>query len=138
MAQYYLDTSIWRDYYENRTDNLRPLGEWALELFKMIRDNKDKIICSDIVISELSNYFSKEEVKKILQIAQDKNLLEMKESQPEQVQEAMKLSRALNIPRGDCLHAILARDNKAILVARDNHFEQLRTIVDIKKPEELI
>lgn len=27
--RFYLDACIWGDYWENRSDNFRPLGEWA-------------------------------------------------------------------------------------------------------------
>ena len=37
----------------------------------------------------------------------------------------------------DILHAVLARDNKAVLVTRDFHFETLQDIVEIKAPEEI-
>lgn len=30
--KYYLDACIWRDYFENREDRFRPLGEWAFRL----------------------------------------------------------------------------------------------------------
>ena len=38
--RFYLDTCIWRDYYENRSDNFRPLGEWALFLINKINQAK--------------------------------------------------------------------------------------------------
>jgi len=37
------------------------------------------------------------------------------------------------MPVKDALHAILARDNKAILVTRDKHFYDLADKVEIKK-----
>ena len=36
---YYVDSAIWRDLHENRTDKFRPLGEWAFELFRKILFN---------------------------------------------------------------------------------------------------
>jgi len=33
-----------------------------------------------------------------------------------------------NVPRGDALHAIIARDHKLILITRDNHFKKLEDI----------
>ena len=52
--RFYLDSSIWRDYYENRKDKFRPLGEWALRLIKNIIENKNYILYSDFVIKELN------------------------------------------------------------------------------------
>ncbi|MBN1376781.1 PIN domain-containing protein [Candidatus Woesearchaeota archaeon] len=51
---------------------------------------------------------------------------------------SLKISRKINIPKNDVLHAILARDNNAILVTRDKHFYKLAEKIIVKKPEELI
>jgi len=42
------------------------------------------------------------------------------------------------VPFFDALHAVLARDNKAIMVTRDKHFDELLDITKYKKPEEII
>lgn len=60
------------------------------------------------------------------------------ETNENQAKEAFKLKIKLNIPFGDALHAILARDNKATLISRDKHFYELTKEVNIKKPEDLI
>lgn len=139
MAErYYIDTSIWRDLHEGRKDRFRDLGEWAFQMFKKIRQNKDKIIYSDLVIEELSIAFDKQEIGRIFRLASEEGVLERIEIKEQQAQEAAKLRRQLNVPFGDALHAVLARDSKAILIARDHHFEELTTIATIKKPEELI
>jgi len=138
MAKYYVDTSIWRDLHENRRDNLRPLGEWAFEMFRMIRINKDTVLYSDSVMEELLRYYTQAEANDILHISADYEILQRINTTDEQIKEAVVLSRTLKIPSGDCLHAVLARDAKAVMVTRDAHFEQLRFIADVKKPEELI
>lgn len=56
----------------------------------------------------------------------------------EQREEAKRISEERNIPRGDALHAIIARDSKLILVTRDNHFKKLEDISKYYKPENLI
>ena len=38
--KYYIDSNIWRDYFENRSDRFRPLGDWALMFFKEIIINE--------------------------------------------------------------------------------------------------
>lgn len=139
MAEkYYLDAAIWRDFHENREDKFGPLGEWAFDLFRKIRETKSKALYSDLVVDELSKDFNQDEIKEIFKIMSDENLLEKVEMKKEQFQEAARLKRELKIPFGDCLHAIIARDNDAIMVTRDQHFELLQDIVDVKKPEELI
>lgn len=139
MAErYYIDTSIWRDFYENRRDRFRPLGEWAFEMFRKIIREKGEILYTKLVIEELSEKFNANEINKILQIAKDSGALIYVETSHEQAKEALILSRELKIPKGDCLHAIVARDNCAVMVARDRHFDELRHIVEVKKPEELL
>ena len=140
MAQkYYIDTSIWRDYNENRSDRFRPLGEWAFALFRHIKENKELALYSDLVLDELKIRYSEKEVNEIFKILSDEGLLKkVDDPTKEQVKEAKKKSKELKIPFADALHAILARDNKSILVSRDIHFHELQKIVKIKKPEDII
>ncbi len=138
MKKYYLDTSIWRDYYENRSDRFRPLGEWALELINVIIENKDFILYSDFIVKELKIKYSEEEVNKIFEVIYKKDLLLKVIISNSQVKEAAILCKRRSVAFGDALHAILARDNKAVMVTRDNHFFELVDISEIKKPEDLI
>ena len=136
--KFYLDSAIWRDYYENRSDNLRPLGEWALKLINMIIETEDLIIYSDIIIKELKIKYCEEEVSKILSIVNKINLLLKTEILELQIKEAAVLCKKRKVAFGDALHAILARDNNAVMVTRDKHFLELTDICEIKKPEDLI
>lgn len=138
MAKYYLDASIWRDYYENRADKFRPLGDWAFALLSKLIENGDFILISDFVIEELKIKYSEQEITCIFGIIQRENLLIKIRINNSQAREAAKLCRERKVAFGDALHAVLARDNRAIMVTRDKHFEQLLDIADIRKPEELI
>ncbi len=55
-----------------------------------------------------------------------------------QIKEAITISKQRKIAFGDALHTILARDNNAMMITRDEHFLDLNDLVMIKKPEELI
>lgn len=55
-----------------------------------------------------------------------------------QAKEAAILCKQRKVAFGDALHAILARDNNAIMVTRDKHFLGLADIAEVKKPEDLI
>ncbi len=139
MAEkYYFDTSIWRDYYENRSDSMRPLGEFALQLIKRIIEAGDFILYSDAVIEELQIRYSDEDIIKIFEIANYKGILLKVDSSVFQKREAAKLCNYKGMPFGDALHAVLARDNGAVIVARDRHFLELIDIVEVRKPEDLI
>ncbi len=134
MARYYIDTCIWRDYLENREDRFRPLGQWALFLFQMIEKNNEKILYSELVIRELCLEHKHEKVIASLQ-AFSPILVSITDKQ---LQEAEILGRVRKVGGADALHAILARDNNAILVTRDAHYIDMTDIATIKKPEDLI
>lgn len=138
LARYYIDTSIWRDLFENRKDRFRPLGEWAFELFRKIIREKSIVLYSNVVVEELLSYHTKEDIERIFSIVEAKGLLEIVPVSKEQKREAYILKNQLNIPFNDCLQAVIARDNMAVMVTRDHHFELLSDIVESKKPEELL
>lgn len=135
--KYYIDACIWRDFHENRTDKFRPLGEWAFNLFRMIGETQGKVLYSDLVVEELSIAYGANEIREIFKIIEQEGLLEKAEVKKEQFQEAARLKREKKLPFADLLHAIIARDNGAIMVTRDTHFEEFENIVIIKKPEDL-
>ena len=138
MMKYYIDTSIWRDYYENRADRFRPLGEWAFELFKKIKQLKDMVLFSTLTIEELSKDFDEGAISKIFRSVKEAGCLGRVEISQEQRMRAAILRRETGAHFSDALHAIVAADNGAIMVTRDAHFNFLRHIVEVKKPEELI
>jgi len=86
----------------------------------------------------LKGKYNEEEIISILSIFHHLNLLIKADISNEQVKEAAVLCKKINVSFGDALHAILARDTKAIMVTRDKHFLRLRDISDIKKPEDLL
>jgi predicted nucleic acid-binding protein len=133
--KYYLDACIWIDYFENRSDRLRPLGDWAFSLIKKIIDENGLIIFSDLVFEELCALYSQEAIVSMLSICPEDTLIRITASY-RQINEAKVLSRKLRTPLKDTLHAVLARDNDAILITRDKHFTEL--FGKVSKPEELI
>jgi predicted nucleic acid-binding protein len=134
--KYYIDTSIWRDLHEDRKDRFRPLGDWAFELFRKIRENNEIVVFSDLIVDELSKDYDTGTIRNIFTIASGN--LEKAKITKHQVIEAKNQRKLFSVPFGDILHSIIARDNNAIIVTRDHHFEELQHIVDVKKPEELI
>ena len=54
-----------------------------------------------------------------------------------QIITAREIKSELNIPFGDALHAIVAKDNDAILITRDKHFLEI-DFIECYKPEDLI
>ncbi|MBS3110269.1 PIN domain-containing protein [Candidatus Woesearchaeota archaeon] len=60
------------------------------------------------------------------------------ESTEKQTGKAKDLSSKRKVPKADALHAVLARDNKAVLVTLDKHFKKLSDISKPKRPQDLI
>jgi len=81
--------------------------------------------------------YSNEEINNILSIAKPNNIKHI-HIYREHVEEARKLARQRDVPNKDALHAILCRDNHLQLITRDLHFEKLRDITMIGKPEDFI
>ncbi len=132
--RFYVDTSVWRDYFEDRSDGVRPLGEFAFQFLKKCEKNESVVLYSEAVISEFERFpeFIKEfqdsfRVSIAIVLVSEK-----------QVAESEAIANKKAVPFGDALHAVLARDNNAMLVSRDRHFEELQEIVECCVPEKVI
>ncbi len=131
---YYLDTSIWLDYYLEREEN----GKNALKLILKIINDKSVIIFSNFVKVELKHIgLSKTEINSLLQIIKPDHIRRVQVTN-NQIQESKKLAQLRGVPLGDAIHAILARDHEAQFVSRDKDFERLKDITLTKKPEDLL
>lgn len=137
VEKYYLDTCIWIDYLENRSDKFRPLGEWAFGLIKKIIKNEDLFLITEKTIEELENVIGQEETERMISTIPPQLKINII-SKYSQKMKAKHLKERFNIPFGDALHIIIAEENKAIFVTRDEHFQDFSNYFEIKKPEELI
>ena len=135
--KYYFDTSIWLDFLEKRDEPNMPKSEWALKLVDNITNNNDTIILSDNNILELENIgYLRYEIEDLLSSL--KYFIKYVESNSKQIGKAKDLSQKRNVPKRDALHALIARDNQAILVTLDSHFNELRDICRPYRTNELI
>ena len=133
MNIYNLDTSVLLDYYEKRGKN----GEDALNLILRIIQEDSKIILSDLHINEFKNLgYNLNQINDIFSIAKPNNILRV-HLHKAQLAEAHKIALEKEVPKKDALHAILARDNFAIMVSKDRHFGKLKHLTETKKPEEV-
>lgn len=135
--RFYIDTSIWMDLLEDRIGyNNEPLGDFALRLFSIIKIKNYKLVISDLLIKELESNYSIEQINSM--ILPFKNITEKIRFTKEQYNEAKAIGKSRNIPPGDVLHAILARDSDLILITRDKHFKELLDICKHYRPEDII
>lgn len=134
--KFYVDTSIWRDYFEDRKDNMKPLGEFAFQFLKKCLEERHEIIVSNQVIKELLSYYSIEKIEHtFLSFKEQIIFIENTESQIDEARKFLIKSNK-SFPIGDILHSIIARDNNAILISRDYHFKEIN-IVECMAPEEI-
>ncbi|MCK4589525.1 MAG: PIN domain-containing protein [Nanoarchaeota archaeon] len=102
----YVDANIFIDYLRQRTDGLRPLGEFAFQFFSDGWNCKFKLIISDWLLTELEKHLSKDEIEFVLKDFKDKEKIILVKS----TREDKTKSKNYAHPE-DALHAILA--NKA-------------------------
>lgn len=138
MTRYYIDTNIWIDYWEDRSDGIRPLGEFAFQFFKKVVQRGDMIYYSSFTLKELRTRLSYEAIEKhLFKQFRDSGILKYAEISDAQMDEAVKLASKRSVPVADALHSILARDKKAILISRDSHFNLLQDLAPVLKPEDV-
>ena len=134
---YYFDTSIWLDFLEDRNEPNLPKSTWAIELINKIILEESKIILSDnnIIEFEVLGY-SRYDIENLLDSL--KSIIVSVESTPQQISRSKDLSEKRNVPKRDALHALIARDNKALLITLDAHFNKLMDIAMPHNPKEFI
>ena len=136
-ARHYLDTSIWVDLYEDRKGyNQEPLGDFAWKLFGIIKAKRGVLVISDLLIRELESNYSIEEINGM--IKPFSGMIQKVTANSKQRDEAKRIALERDVPPGDVLHAIVARDYNLVLITRDRHFIELEDISKHYKPEELI
>ena len=137
VETFYFDTSIWLDFFENRDEPNLPKGRLVHELLNKITRTDAKVIYSDHNIFELVSVgYSPYEINDMFKPL--KLILIFIEATEKEIRKAKDLATKRNIPKGDALHALITRDNKAILVTLDKHFKEVPDIIKPKRPQDLI
>jgi len=130
----YIDTNVWLDYLLNRTDRLRPLGEFAFELFRKSVECKYEILVSGFVLFELKKYVSNNKISEVIAWLKENNKVIFYTITPQNIKDAKQYAHWQ-----DALHAIVAsKNNCAILVTRNSKdFSDFSDILQIQFPENL-
>ena len=107
------------------------MGKAAAKLFLKIIKNKDKILFSQSLILELEKDYQKDEIYDMLNLLYITGSLIRVEISKEEHLEAKHLTKKRKLPYVDCMNAIQARNNKAILISQDKHL--IKDLADITK-----
>lgn len=135
----YLDTNIYLDHLDGRTDHLRPLGEFAFELLRRTFQCEFKIVLSSLVLDELNFLNYTEKIKELLSHLKELDKLVYLEETEEDVKEASQIVKESKTSWNDTKHAVLAkRASVGFFVTRNiKDFENLQHLIEVKLPEEL-
>ena len=135
MCKIYCDTCVYVDLFEGRKDKFRDLGEFALNVFRQVRDKKYKLVISDWLLHELEKLNHHDHFKELIKSFEKDHLINV-ERTPEDETEAKKLSKH-NFP--DAMHIVLAKKANAIYLVTRNiqDFTEFRDIIEIILPESL-
>lgn len=135
MDKLYVDTNIYRDLFEGRKDKFRDLGEFALNVFRKIREGQYSLVISDWVIEELRKGNHEDRINEFIKSFESDKVIKIVRTDEDEKQ-ARDLSKS-NYP--DALHVILAKKGNAIYLVTRNiqDFAEFRNLIEIKIPEEL-
>lgn len=135
----YLDSNVYLDYFENRRDRLRPLGEFAFGLLKRAMNCEFDILVSGHVINEVEARGCLKDFKFLLIDLGSLNKLVRVETTEADKAKARQLESEQKSHFKDALHAVLAEKGGAcVLVTRNvKDFQELSDLVDIALPEAL-
>ena len=130
----YIDTNVWIDYFYNRVDRLRPLGDFSFNLLKSSADCKYTILISKWLLVELEKYVSEEDIKIIFEWLKSKKKIIFVSSNKEDI---IKSKRYLHWH--DAYHAILAQKGGAKYFVTRNikDFSDFRNWFQVVFPENL-
>ena len=133
----YCDTNIYLDFFLGRRDYLRPLGEFAYQIFKRVEEGEFTLIISDHLLYELKNNLEDEnKITELLQPLNKKGKIIKITKTKEDVLNAKEISKE---HWKDALHAILANKAKAVYLLTRNikDYAGCEHLVEIKFPENI-
>ena len=139
LKKYWFDTCIWRDFYEDRFSKVgNPLGHYASEAFMNVMKNKDRILFSESLVRELKKDYDEGDIKDMLNLLFLSEIFVLIQITKEEHFEDKSLSEKRDLPYVDCLNAVQARNNNAIVVSQDPHLtKDLIDIVKVIKPQDI-
>lgn len=135
MLKIYVDTNVYMDLFGGRKDKFRDLGEFALNIFRKVREGHYCLVISDWVIDEFKQFRDPKEIDGLLEDLKKEHLVKITTT-PEDKQKARELSWS-NFP--DALHVILAKKADCLYLVTRNiqDFAEFQKYIEIVMPEEL-
>lgn len=135
----YLDTNIYMDYFDGRNDYMRPLGEFAFQIFQRTLSCEFSIVISSSLLKELHYNQYTDKIKELFEELEEKNKLIIAQCTSDDVTFAEMLSKKRGSPFADTLHAVIAKRMQAewLITRNVKDYEELQDIIRISLPEML-
>lgn len=124
---YYIDSCVYLDFLERR-------NQLAEKLFFRLIKTKEKVFISTFLVFELKKYCSEQDLMDLFRML-NTSLIEVN---LEDYDKAEKIAKQRNLPKGDVIHALLARRSNSILITNDKHFQCLKDYCLVKSPKDII
>lgn len=139
MTKIYVDTNVYLDYFEGRTDYMRPLGDFAHEVFQRTLSCEFTIILSGLVVKEILNNRDEEQMYDLINELKEKNKIIKTKATFEDKEKAGQIVKQKRTSFPDTLHAVIAqRMGAEYLVTRNiQDFVELQEMTKIVLPEHL-
>lgn len=133
-----LDTQIWMDHYLRRGLE-GTYGTSALQLILTIIADGSTIIISNFQEKELKAVgLAPTEIISLFSMLKPDHITRVSVTKT-QFAEAHRVAKQREVPLGDAIHAIVARDFNAQLVSRDEKdFRKLKDITQFKEPQDFL
>ncbi|MCD4760012.1 PIN domain-containing protein [archaeon] len=125
------------DFFLGRTDYLRPLDEFAYQIFRRVEQGEFTLIISDHLLYELENNMDdKSKITELLEPLNKKGSIIKVTKTREDISEAKQISQE---NWKDALHAILANKAKAVYLLTRNikDYWGCEHLVEVKFPENI-
>lgn len=115
-ALIYCDTNVYLDYFFDRRDNIRPLGEFAFQVFRRTFGCEFRIAVSDWLLEEIGKNGAESPMAELVGRLKDADkLVEVKTGADD-----FKFAQKLQIHFGDALHVVLAKKVNAVFLVTNN------------------
>ena len=131
----YIDSNIYLDYFQARTDSIKPLDEIAFQLFKRTISCEFEIVLSDWVLIEMKKYVTAEQIGFLTDELTQKNKLILVEMLDFEIKQAKLISKNWR----DFVHVLIAKRTNCELIVTRNiiHFEEFNSLLQSELSENI-
>lgn len=136
----YLDSNIFLDFWLDRSENGIPVGDFAHQLLRSAILCRYTIVISESTIFELNRNYPGGNIEKKFDDLKKLNKIKIERVTEKHLLDAKKLAYRMKVPVHDAVHALICKEQKAVMVTRDAHFfEKLSDIVlRVARAEEML